>query len=85
MQYSHSYISSLYCFFFNSFVPRIKYIVCQLLQGLETLVAQKKYQDWIFLFGTIIVAEGNLPANYDGGRWQAGQLQLNGQHATTAC
>ena len=50
----------------------IFFTVCQLLQGLEKLVAQEKYKDWIFLFGTIIVAEGNLPADYDGGRWQAG-------------
>jgi len=31
--------------------------VCTILKGLETLVANKKYKDWLFLFGTVIVSE----------------------------
>jgi hypothetical protein len=31
--------------------------ICHILEGLERLVAQPQYKDWLFLFGTIIVAE----------------------------
>jgi len=31
--------------------------VCLILRGLEELVANKKYKDWLFLFGTVIVSE----------------------------
>ena len=31
--------------------------VCQILMGLEGLVANKKYKDWLFVFGTIIASE----------------------------
>jgi hypothetical protein len=31
--------------------------ICHILKGLEQLVAQPQYKDWLFLFGTIIVAE----------------------------
>lgn len=34
--------------------------VCHILRGLEQLVANKKYKDWLFLFGTVIVSE-SLP------------------------
>jgi len=34
--------------------------VCHVLKGLEALVANKKYKDWLFLFGTVIVSE-SLP------------------------
>ena len=44
---------------------------------MEKLVAQEKYKDWIFLFGTIIVAEGPLPEDYnDGGSVQVGNYTL---------
>lgn len=46
--------------------------LCQLLRGFEKLVAQEKYKDWLFLFGTIIVAEGPLPDSYESDYWQAG-------------
>jgi len=35
---------------------------CQILLGLESLVANKKYEHWLFLFGTIVVAE-KMPQN----------------------
>ncbi|CAB9497229.1 expressed unknown protein [Seminavis robusta] len=31
--------------------------VCQIMLGLEQLVSQKKYKDWLFLFGTVVVSE----------------------------
>jgi hypothetical protein len=31
--------------------------VCQIMSGLEAFVAQKRFQDWLFIFGTIIVSE----------------------------
>ncbi|CAB9497224.1 expressed unknown protein [Seminavis robusta] len=31
--------------------------VCLILKGLEALVAQPQYKDWLFLFGTVIVSE----------------------------
>lgn len=31
--------------------------ICHILQGLEELVADPKYKDWLFLFGTVIVSE----------------------------
>lgn len=31
--------------------------VCQILKGLEDMVANPKYKDWIFLFGTVVVSE----------------------------
>jgi hypothetical protein len=31
--------------------------VCHILKGLEYLVADPKYEDWLFLFGTVIVSE----------------------------
>lgn len=31
--------------------------VCQILQTLENLVAQKRFENWLFLFGTVVVAE----------------------------
>jgi hypothetical protein len=31
--------------------------VCQLLQGLEQIVAQRRFQDWFFVFGTVIASE----------------------------
>lgn len=31
--------------------------VCQIMRGLERIVAQAKYKDWLFLFGTVIVSE----------------------------
>lgn len=34
--------------------------VCHVLKGLGQLVANKKYENWLFLFGTVIVSE-NLP------------------------
>jgi hypothetical protein len=34
--------------------------VCHVLRGLEALVANEKYKDWLFLFGTVIVSE-SLP------------------------
>ena len=34
--------------------------ICQILMGLETIVAQERFEDWIFLFGTI-VASDTLP------------------------
>ena len=46
------------------------------MKGLEDLVAQEKYKDWIFLFGTIIVAEGPLPDTYKSDYWHAGQYLL---------
>lgn len=36
--------------------------ICQILQGMENLVAQKRFEDWIFLFGTI-VASDDLPTD----------------------
>ena len=34
--------------------------ICQILMGLENIVAQERFQDWVFLFGTI-VASDTLP------------------------
>ena len=31
--------------------------MCQILTGLETIVADERFKDWLFLFGTVIVAE----------------------------
>lgn len=31
--------------------------VCQILMGLEQLIAQSRFEDWMFLFGTVITAE----------------------------
>jgi hypothetical protein len=31
--------------------------VCQIMSGLEAFVAQKRFEDWLFLFGTVIVSE----------------------------
>jgi hypothetical protein len=31
--------------------------ICHILKGLEKLVADPKYEDWLFLFGTVIVSE----------------------------
>jgi hypothetical protein len=36
--------------------------ICQILMGLETLVAQKRFEDWIFLFGTIVASDA-LPTD----------------------
>jgi hypothetical protein len=41
------------------------------MQGLEKLVAQEKYKDWLFLFGTIIIAEGPT-VNYKPDLWHTG-------------
>jgi len=38
--------------------------LCQILSGLESLVANKKYQDWLFLFGSVVIAEA-MPQNDD--------------------
>jgi hypothetical protein len=46
------------------------------LRGFEKFVAQEKYQDWLFLFGTIIVAEGPLPRDYVSDEWQQGDYLL---------
>ena len=37
--------------------PNICGPVCQLLQGLEGLVADARFQDWLFVFGTVIASE----------------------------
>ena len=42
--------------------------VCHVLKGLEELVAHKKYKDWIFLFGTVIVSE-SLPTEDEFGTY----------------
>ena len=34
--------------------------VCHVLKGLEAMVANKKYENWLFLFGTVVVSE-HLP------------------------
>lgn len=31
--------------------------VCQIMMGLEQIVSNKKYKDWLFLFGTVVVSE----------------------------
>jgi len=31
--------------------------VCQILQFLENLVSQKRFENWLFMFGTVVVAE----------------------------
>lgn len=31
--------------------------ICQILQGMETIAAQKRFEDWLFLFGTIIALD----------------------------
>jgi len=31
--------------------------ICLLLKGLEGIVAQKRFEDWLFLFGTVIASE----------------------------
>jgi hypothetical protein len=31
--------------------------VCQIMTGLETLVAQQRFEDWLFVFGTVVVSE----------------------------
>lgn len=31
--------------------------ICLLLKGLEDIVAQKRFEDWLFLFGTVIASE----------------------------
>lgn len=31
--------------------------ICRILQGLENFVAQKRFENWLFLFGTVVVAE----------------------------
>lgn len=31
--------------------------ICHILKGLENLVADKRFEDWIFLFGTVIASE----------------------------
>jgi hypothetical protein len=36
--------------------------VCQVLSGLEALTANRTYQDWLFLMGTVVTAE-KLPLN----------------------
>ncbi len=36
--------------------------ICQILMGLENIVAQERFEDWIFLFGTI-VASDTLPTD----------------------
>lgn len=36
--------------------------VCHILKGLDSIVAQAKYKDWLFLFGTIIASEA-LPTS----------------------
>jgi hypothetical protein len=35
--------------------------ICQILQGMENIAAQKRFEDWIFLFGTIIASDA-LPS-----------------------
>mmetsp|Transcript_32859 Transcript_32859/g.60584 ORF Transcript_32859/g.60584 Transcript_32859/m.60584 type:complete len:570 (-) Transcript_32859:51-1760(-) len=44
--------------------------ICQILRGLEMLVADKRFEDWLFLFGTVIASEvldddGNRVKNDD--------------------
>ena len=36
--------------------------ICQILVGLENIVAQERFEDWVFLFGTI-VASDTLPTD----------------------
>eukprot|EP00339_Tiarina_fusa_P022273 CAMPEP_0117034232 /NCGR_PEP_ID=MMETSP0472-20121206/24390_1 /TAXON_ID=693140 ORGANISM="Tiarina fusus, Strain LIS" /NCGR_SAMPLE_ID=MMETSP0472 /ASSEMBLY_ACC=CAM_ASM_000603 /LENGTH=669 /DNA_ID=CAMNT_0004743351 /DNA_START=101 /DNA_END=2110 /DNA_ORIENTATION=+ len=31
--------------------------ICKILSGLENYIADKRFEDWVFLFGTVIVAE----------------------------
>jgi hypothetical protein len=31
--------------------------VCQIMKGLESLVSEKRFKDWLFLFGTVVVSE----------------------------
>jgi hypothetical protein len=35
--------------------------ICQILQGMENIAAQKRFENWIFLFGTIIASDA-LPS-----------------------
>lgn len=37
--------------------PSICGPICQILMGLEGIAAQKRFEDWIFLFGTIIASD----------------------------
>ena len=36
--------------------------ICQILVGLENIVAQERFEDWVFLFGTIIASD-SLPTD----------------------
>lgn len=38
--------------------------VCQSLLGLESLVADKRFEDWLFLFGTVIASD-TLPSDHE--------------------
>jgi len=62
--------------------------VCQILQGLERIVEQERFKDWLFLFGTVIASEAlptedpydylfyNFAPMYKGGTDDAGKRFL---------
>lgn len=39
--------------------------VCQTLKGLETLVADEKFKDWLFLFGTVIASDTRASEDHE--------------------
>ena len=40
--------------------PSICGPICHVLKGLEAMVAQERFEDWLFVFGTVIASE-SLP------------------------